>query len=163
DGSLKLIYLILSRYDERLDLSNAGERLLFVDLTNVRERAEKLSFALQSVSPKAKALRCTLGLRSLQDLLAEPDVQGQINAFRDAHEKMQAFKQSHDAIQCAQDAWHALAAARDDITDGKDVFTLQMASDLFEKCNYVRNCINGPVLAGERFGWRSQLDRAITA
>ena len=155
-GSLKLIYLILSRYYERLDLSDEGERLLFVDLTNVRERAEKLSFALQSVSPKAKELRFTLGRRSLQDLLAESEVKGQVNAFRechkmfrDAHEKMQAFKESHDAIQCAQDAWHALAAARDDITAGKDVFTLKMASDLSEKCNYVRERIDNPVLAGE--------------
>ena len=170
-GSLKLIYLILSRYVGRLDLSDEGERLLFVDLTNVRERAEKLSFALQSVNPKAKGLRCTLGRRSLQDLLAESEVQGQVNLFRErhkmfreAHEKMQAFKESHDAIQCAQDAWQALASARDDITVGKDdVLILQMAGDLSEKCNYVRNCIDAPVLAGERFAWRSQLDRAITA
>jgi hypothetical protein len=76
---------------------------------------------------------------------------------------MQAFKESHDAIQRAQDAWHALAAARDDITAGKRVFTLQMAGDLSEKCNYIRNCIDDPVLAGERFAWRSQLDRAITS
>lgn len=169
--SLKLIYLILSRHDERLDLSHNGERVLSVDLTKVCERAEKLSFALQSVSPKARRLRCTLGRRSLQDLLAEPEVQGQIKAFgechkmfRDAHGKMQAFKESHDAIQCAQDAWHTLAAARDDISaDGKDVLTLQMASDLFDKCNRIRNCINAPVLAGEVFAWRGQLDRAITA
>jgi TIR domain-containing protein len=169
-GSLKLIYLILSRCVGRLDLSDEGERLLSVDLTNVRERAEKLSFALQSVNPKAKELRCTLGGRSLQDLLVEPEVQGQVNLFRErhkmfreAHEKMQAFKESHDAIQCAQDAWHALATARDNITAGNSVVTLRMAGDLAEKCNYVRDCIDAPVLAGERFAWRSQLDRAITA
>ena len=169
-GELKLIYFILSRHEGRLDPTAAGERVLYVDLTNVRERADKLAYALERVSAKAKGLQLSLGRRSLQDLLAEPAVEAQVHAlrdrhatFRDAHAKMQAYKEAHDAIQRAQDAWHALAAARDDLTAGKPVFTLKMAGDLSEKCSYIRSCIATPVLAAERFAWRGQLDRSIAA
>ncbi len=166
-----MIYLILARYNGRLDLSEEGQRLLFVDLTNVRERAAKLAFALQRVNPRAEVLRCSLGRRSLQDLLAESETQGQVNTlrqrhkmFRDAHAKMQAFKECHDAIQCAQDAWRTLAVARDGITtDGQHVVIIQMASDLSEKCDDIQKKINNPVLAGEVFPWRSLLDRAVAA
>lgn len=169
-GSLRLVYFILARHKGRLDPTATGERLLFVDLTNVRERSQKLIYGLKDLFPAAEALQLTLGRRSLQDLLAEPEIEAQVQAlrerhatFRDAHAKMQAYKEAHDAIQRAQDAWQNLAEARDQLTAGKKIFTISMADDLSEKCAEILNCITVPVLAGERFAWRSQLERAIAA
>lgn len=169
-GGLKLIYLILSRHEGRLDLSEQGERVLFVDLTNVRERAEKLSFALQRVSPKAQGLRCTLGRRSLQDLLRAPEMEtkvetltGQHREFATAHEKMQGFKEIHDTIQRAQDAWYALANVRDNLLPEGGARSQDTATDLLDKYRDILRAMESPALEDEKFFWKSQLDRSEQA
>jgi hypothetical protein len=166
-GDFKLLYFLLA--GERLDPTKAGRQVLYTDLRNVRERADNLAFALQEVARK-EGLRLSLGRRSLQDLLTEPTVRAKIQAlrdlhaaFRDAHTKMQAYKETHDAIQCAQDAWQALAAARDELAAQKRVFTQTMTDDLSEQCGHIRSCITAKVIAGERFAWSGQLDRAAAA
>lgn len=168
ESRLKLIYFILARHDKRLDLSPAGERVLYVDLTDVRERAAKLAYGLQILSPKARTLAPKLGPRSLQDLLEEPQVRKQVESlrlrhqeFRDAHSEMQAFKEVHDGIQRAQDSWLALAKARDEVTTGADTPTMEMAADLMDRCGDIRAAFDAPALPGDWSVWCGILDSGI--